>query len=62
MTEAEEAKAVTLAAKALMEPILKLMEEDSHQFGTRPCSTCHSISILVGRPFGCNRLALLRSK
>jgi len=47
-------KVVQLAALALLEPVLRLWEQDPHLFSSRPCSTCQSISAIVGRPFGCN--------
>jgi hypothetical protein len=48
-----EGKAVQLAACALLEPVLRLWESDPHQFSSRPCATCKSITAIVGRPFGC---------
>ena len=29
---------------------------DSHNWSLRPCSTCRTISTLIGKPFGCYRL------
>lgn len=51
--EATQTEAVTLAARALMGPLLDLLEADSHQFSERPCSTCQAISALAARPWGC---------
>jgi len=34
---------------------IRLLEQDPHQFSHRPCSTCHTVSGLLGRPFGCER-------
>lgn len=31
----------------------KLIQEDPHQWSTRPCQTCKTVSSLIGRPFGC---------
>jgi hypothetical protein len=42
------------ARSAQLEVALELTEKDPHQFSSRPCTTCHSISTLIGRPFGCN--------
>ncbi len=32
----------------------RLIEEDPHQWSSRPCQTCRAISNLIGRPFGCS--------
>ena len=32
---------------------LQAVEQDPHQFGTRPCETCRVVTQLCGRPFGC---------
>lgn len=37
----------------ITEAILNLIQEDPHQWSTRPCSTCRTISGLIGRNFGC---------
>lgn len=34
-----------------------LIYRDPHSWSTRPCSTCQTVSELLGRPFGCNRRA-----
>lgn len=39
---------------AALSEALNLSEKDPHQFGTRPCPTCNTITNLIGRPFGCN--------
>ena len=36
---------------------LNLLHSDSHQWSTRPCSTCKAISAVFGEPFGCIRYA-----
>lgn len=36
------------------ELVARLLEVDSHHFSTRPCSTCTTVSGLLGRPFGCS--------
>lgn len=51
----EEADAVLDAAtRRLVDAALRLIEDDPHSFGTRPCQTCTAVSALVGRPFGCS--------
>ena len=37
--------------------VLRVLQKDPHQWSTRPCSTCQSISQLVNEPFGCNQFA-----
>lgn len=44
---------IQAAARILMETVLKLIQNDSHHWSKRPCSTCSSISTIVGKPFGC---------
>ena len=36
-----------------MKTILNLIESDPHQWSSRPCTTCRTVSNLIGRPFGC---------
>lgn len=36
-----------------VETILQVLEADPHAFSERPCSTCESVSALLGRAFGC---------
>jgi hypothetical protein len=33
--------------------VLRLLQDDGHQWSERPCSTCQAISSIVGKPFGC---------
>lgn len=35
------------------EAVARLVEVDPHQFSKRPCSTCWTVSALLGRAFGC---------
>lgn len=37
---------------ALAEAI-KVLSEDNHDWSTRPCATCKTISAALGEPFGC---------
>lgn len=41
------------AVQRLMAPVLRLLQNDPHQWSTRPCSTCQAITEIVGKPFGC---------
>lgn len=45
------------ALSILMDSVLNLLEKDPHQFGTRPCSTCTAVSSIIGKPFGCVKVA-----
>lgn len=40
-------------AKFIQYTAFDLLQEDPHQWSTRPCTTCQTISILIKRPFGC---------
>lgn len=46
-------RVVSAAALLLVDAALRLIEGDSHEFGSRPCVTCRTVSSLVGRSFGC---------
>jgi len=35
------------------ELVARLWESDPHDLGTRPCSTCRTVTGILGRPFGC---------
>ena len=54
---ATTARAVQLAAGVIVAAILDLLQVDPHQWSTRPCGTCKTISALAGRDFGCNLYA-----
>ena len=40
-----------------IDAINDLLFEDSHQFSKRPCETCRKITEIIGKDFGCVRLA-----
>lgn len=40
-----------------LEEVLRLIEGDPHQPGSRPCVTCRKISAIAGRAFGCEKKA-----
>lgn len=42
--------------KHMMTSGFDLLEQDPHQFSTRPCQTCNQVSALIGRKFGCVKL------
>lgn len=44
---------IQAAVQVVIEPALRLLEADQHTYSARPCSTCRSISAIIGRPFGC---------
>jgi hypothetical protein len=45
------------AALILVGAALDLIEADPHRFSKRPCATCQAVSAIIGRPFGCIKLA-----
>ncbi len=49
---------IRAAVNVILEPILRLLQEDPHSWSERPCPTCRPISSIVGQPFGCYRYAL----
>ena len=50
------------AVQRLTDPILRLIQNDPHQWSTRPCTTCQTISQLVNKPFGCDYYRLTKSR
>ena len=40
-------------AKLLIDAIVRLIGNDGHVYGSRPCQTCQAVSSLIGYPFGC---------
>lgn len=40
------------------ETILQIVQGDPHNWSTRPCTSCQTISSMLGKPFGC----VLRAK
>lgn len=57
----EEVKTAVGAHRACLDAVVSLVEADPHQWSSRPCQTCASITTLVGYPFGCSRLAKLEA-
>ena len=46
------------AMARLMSAAMTLWSLDTHDFSTRPCSTCNAITVIVGEEWGCSKLAL----
>lgn len=44
---------LSAAVNRITEPVLRLIQEDPHQWSTRTCQTCRTISSLIDKPFGC---------
>jgi hypothetical protein len=40
--------------RELAECVAKIVERDPHQWSSRPCHSCATISALLDRPFGCD--------
>ncbi len=57
MQECEAKVLIQAAASTLVDPALRLIEQDPHQWSKRPCTTCQTVSSLINRPFGCVRYA-----
>ena len=51
----EIAHTIRASVMVVMQPILELIYRDPHQWSRRPCSTCQSITSMIGQPFGCYR-------
>lgn len=44
----------------ILDAVLSLLQDDPHQWSTRPCPTCRTITGIVRRPFGCSLVAARR--
>jgi len=53
---------VQQAVDVVMGAVLRLLQDDGHQWSDRPCSTCQAISSIVGKPFGCVEHARRRAQ
>lgn len=53
---------IRAAAHIMLEAILELIQDDPHQWSTRPCSTCQAVTSIVGVPFGCMKYEIDREK
>lgn len=45
--------AIQAATRMSIGVVLDLLQRDPHQWSTRPCSTCQTVTTLAGRDFGC---------
>lgn len=50
----DDERVIQAAVRLLMRSALRLITEDNHMWSTRPCSTCRTITALLGEPFGCD--------
>jgi len=53
VTDSEAHTIVQGAARILIEAVLRVIEDDPHQWSNRLCASCRAVSSVVGRPFGC---------
>ena len=44
---------IRTAARIMLEAVLQLIQDDPHQWSTRPCATCQAITSITAKPFGC---------
>ena len=43
------------AVQKITDSVADLIFADPHQWSSRPCETCRTITTLIGKPFGCYR-------
>ena len=46
---------IKAAVNVIIKPVLRLLQEDPHQWSSRPCSTCKAITSITGESFGCTK-------
>ena len=46
----------------MMDSVLEIVQDDPHQWSTRPCTSCKTITSLIGKPFGCEKYKEQRKK
>jgi hypothetical protein len=51
--ETTHTEIIQSAARSLAWAALQLIQDDPHQWSSRPCQTCKAVSSLIGKPFGC---------
>ena len=51
--DADAKDIIRAAVQVIMEPILDMLQSDPHGWSSRPCSTCDTITAMMGKPFGC---------
>jgi hypothetical protein len=42
-----------VAVNKIIKSVTDLIQSDPHQWSTRPCQTCQSVSSIIGYSFGC---------
>jgi len=62
MDEQEARTVIQAAANVLLDAVLRELQADPHQWSSRPCSTCRTISAIIGKPFGCYVYAAQHAK
>jgi hypothetical protein len=50
----EDERVIQAAVRVFTRSALRLITEDNHLWSTRPCSTCRTITALLGESFGCD--------
>ena len=55
MTDIEAQQIVKAAAQIVIETMMRTIEDDPHQWSSRPCPTCQYVSSVLERPFGCSK-------
>lgn len=60
--EREMQLVIRAAGLMVFDAVLRALEADGHSWSARPCETCHFVSSVVGRPFGCSAEAIRRAK
>jgi len=53
---------VQQAVDLVIGSVLRLLQDDGHQWSSRSCSTCKTITSIVGKPFGCIEYARRRAE
>lgn len=51
----ETEKLIKACANIIIDAIIECIYTDPHQWSSRPCITCKTISSLINKPFGCDR-------
>ena len=45
-----------------IESILRIVQNDPHQWSNRPCESCRTISSIIDKPFGCYKYMVEHNK
>ena len=49
----EDERVIKAAINVVMASVLNVLQNDPHQWSTRPCATCRTITDVTGQKFGC---------